>query len=540
VLVSLEAKAIGALRSSFVCVGPLFSRKLYTPSGFIPITPSLADALHHLRHPQMHRNLWIDALCINQEDIHERGHQVSGMARVYESAEGVLVWLGPDASNIAEGIFSQIKAYHTASNPNTIDDSELVRRTRLTALKVFELSWFSRLWVVQELLLSYEALFCWGDAQINRWDLEYAALYGNIHSWIAYYYKPPVPDLLHYTRNLSCSDPRDRIYGLLGLCDKSDPLSKAVAELLPDYSRSVEELFTDVACLFLHHASSLELLTQVDASFGNDAGLPSWVPDWRLPETSCVFQYLKIAMFNASDSLQPRLTVAGRSTRILSMYGVRLDVLSDSMLHPFGADDMQTMLSAMTVVWIKLISTVPHQSHAFGKLALFRLLDGKITRNILSMSEYYLKGFNIPESGGPGKLSHAVRAMMRSMLQVTDKVEDTEYKYPVCRPYVRRHEWKGRKLFLTPSGLLGIGPRGMEAGDELILLYGQGRQFLGIVRGGHEYYRFVGTAFVPTLYESGFNGALEHWHASDGEVYAGRLRALWEARAQDMERFDIK
>jgi hypothetical protein len=80
----------------------------------------------------------------------------------------------------------------------------------------------------------------------------------------------------------------------------------------------------------------------------------------------------------------------------------------------------------------------------------------------------------------------------------------------------------------------------MEAGDELILLYGQGRQFLGIVRGGHEYYRFVGTAFVPTLYESGFNGALEHWHASDGEVYAGRLRALWEARAQDMERFDIK
>lgn len=245
-------------------------------------------------------------------------------------------------------------------------------------------------------------------------------------------------------------------------------------------------------------------------------------------------------MFNASDSLQPRLTVAGRSTRILSMYGVRLDVLSDSMLHPFGVDDMQTMLSAMTVVWIKLISTVPHQSHAFGELALLRLLDGKITRNILSMSEYYLKGFDIPESGGPGKLSHAVRAMMRSMLQVTDKVEDTEYKYPVCRPYVRRHEWKGRKLFLTPSGLLGIGPRGMEAGDELILLYGQGRQFLGIVRGGHEYYRFVGTAFVPTLYESDFNGALEHWHASDGEVYAGRLRALWEARAQDMERFDIK
>jgi len=63
----------------------------------------------------------------------------------------------------------------------------------------------------------------------------------------------PLPRLLRYSRALSCSDERDKIYGILGLCDKSHLLSNAVAELLPDYCRSVGELFVDIACLFIEH-----------------------------------------------------------------------------------------------------------------------------------------------------------------------------------------------------------------------------------------------------------------------------------------------
>jgi hypothetical protein len=167
---------------SYVWGEPSFSRKLHTPSGFIPITPSLADALHHLRHPQMHRDLWIDALCINQKDNSEKGPQVRGMGRVYESAEGVLVWLGPDASNIAEGIFSQSRTYHKMWHSSMINYSEHKMRMGLSGLQVFELSWFSRLWVVQELILSKEALFCWGNAQINCQNLSDAAMYGEAHT----------------------------------------------------------------------------------------------------------------------------------------------------------------------------------------------------------------------------------------------------------------------------------------------------------------------------------------------------------------------
>lgn len=93
---------------SYVWGHPMFSTVVHTPDGFIPTTHNLADALYHLRHPCKDRNLWIDALCINQEDKLEGGHQVQGMAQVYARAEGVLVWLGPDTLNVAAGIVAQL------------------------------------------------------------------------------------------------------------------------------------------------------------------------------------------------------------------------------------------------------------------------------------------------------------------------------------------------------------------------------------------------------------------------------------------------
>lgn len=69
------------------------------------ITSNLWSALTHLRkYDQRHRQgdqdikprrLWIDAICINQDDVLERNHQVQHMGRIYSRAAMVLVWLGP-------------------------------------------------------------------------------------------------------------------------------------------------------------------------------------------------------------------------------------------------------------------------------------------------------------------------------------------------------------------------------------------------------------------------------------------------------------
>ncbi|KIM93944.1 hypothetical protein OIDMADRAFT_136971, partial [Oidiodendron maius Zn] len=64
-----------------------------------PIRENLYQALLHLRLPSLTRVLWVDALCINQNDLKERNKQVSQMGRIYLSAGHVIVWLGlPDFS----------------------------------------------------------------------------------------------------------------------------------------------------------------------------------------------------------------------------------------------------------------------------------------------------------------------------------------------------------------------------------------------------------------------------------------------------------
>jgi cadmium resistance protein CadD (predicted permease) len=67
------------------------------------VTPNLFSALRHLRHPTHKITLWVDAVCINQNDVSERTKQVNLMTAIYESASSVLMWLGPqkDASNTA-------------------------------------------------------------------------------------------------------------------------------------------------------------------------------------------------------------------------------------------------------------------------------------------------------------------------------------------------------------------------------------------------------------------------------------------------------
>lgn len=58
------------------------------------ITPNLEIALRHIRSQSQPTFLWVDALCINQEDDRERGHQITLMGSVYRSAKRVLIWIG--------------------------------------------------------------------------------------------------------------------------------------------------------------------------------------------------------------------------------------------------------------------------------------------------------------------------------------------------------------------------------------------------------------------------------------------------------------
>jgi len=68
------------------------------------VTENLKSALRHLRHSDIARTLWVDAICIDQSNIPERNVQVHRMGDIYYRTRQVIVWLGPEVSGSNKAI----------------------------------------------------------------------------------------------------------------------------------------------------------------------------------------------------------------------------------------------------------------------------------------------------------------------------------------------------------------------------------------------------------------------------------------------------
>ncbi|KAK4459711.1 heterokaryon incompatibility protein 6, OR allele [Cladorrhinum samala] len=171
----------------------------------IPITESLFTALLSLRTSHESSSpggpfiIWIDQLCIHQEDVAEKSYQVSLMGRIYSSAAEVLVWLGPAENNSdavmeawrtigqasrdvgTEGYFTLERWEHlqraTANtdpdDPFTKEYQSIVRKAAeifpplvRDMLTWFERPWFYRAWTVQEFCLCPQTFFVCGSQRI--------------------------------------------------------------------------------------------------------------------------------------------------------------------------------------------------------------------------------------------------------------------------------------------------------------------------------------------------------------------------------------
>lgn len=87
---------------SYVWASPTPRRFITLNGAQFGITPNLYDALIQLRRTQRVRQgfrLWVDAICINQDDLAERGQQVARMRDIYRSAWQVVIWIGPEADD---------------------------------------------------------------------------------------------------------------------------------------------------------------------------------------------------------------------------------------------------------------------------------------------------------------------------------------------------------------------------------------------------------------------------------------------------------
>ncbi|KAH6617540.1 heterokaryon incompatibility protein-domain-containing protein [Chaetomium tenue] len=167
----------------------------------LSITQSLHTALVHLRHPSEPVWLWIDQICINQEDHAEKGKQVGIMGPIYAGAEQVLVWLGPaaDDSDLLMDAWQSVgqaardfglESYYTKerwpllarilnaedpTDPKTIEHGAILKTGAETFAPLvpklifrhwFARPWFTRAWTVQEFCLCENTLFVCGTKTV--------------------------------------------------------------------------------------------------------------------------------------------------------------------------------------------------------------------------------------------------------------------------------------------------------------------------------------------------------------------------------------
>jgi hypothetical protein len=145
----------------------------------LPVTRNLGEALRYLRKEDESRILWVDAVCINQQDLGERSAQVSKMGDIYRNAARVDVWLGPEAkdSDVAIDFVHSMASDLVPTGekdrsgrdiryivcPGT-DTAKLLAnpdgfKPRLQALRnLCRRKWFTRLWIYQEYQLSKVAI----------------------------------------------------------------------------------------------------------------------------------------------------------------------------------------------------------------------------------------------------------------------------------------------------------------------------------------------------------------------------------------------
>jgi len=132
----------------------------------IPIRPELESALRQLRLREQPRNLWVDAICIHQNDSAEKNSQIPKMAEIYSEATNVCVWLGVEENNSDKAL----KFIGRVLNLDEID--QLVINERLVEewnafSKLIRRPWFNRRWIVQEVTMAKRATMHCGEGTVS-------------------------------------------------------------------------------------------------------------------------------------------------------------------------------------------------------------------------------------------------------------------------------------------------------------------------------------------------------------------------------------
>ncbi|KAJ9613239.1 hypothetical protein H2200_003181 [Cladophialophora chaetospira] len=195
---------------------------------------NLVDMLRDLRDIDATRLLWIDVICINQDDVLERNAQVGNMASIYSQADCVVIWLSHrwmqrllfrHMSKVVEQL--TFEAWDDAYQEELVD--------------LYRHEYWTRTWIIQEVTLARRVEIQNGDAclplgllarfgEICRSKLEGRVfeeesppekLFAERQARVETSYSTELAQILSKYKHFKCTDPRDQVYALLFLHQKA-------------------------------------------------------------------------------------------------------------------------------------------------------------------------------------------------------------------------------------------------------------------------------------------------------------------------------
>lgn len=485
----------------------------------LPITESLDSALRAVRKPTWNILMWVDAVCIDQNNVHERNTQVANMIYVYSRASSVLVWTGEDDDRLIGAKCLQWLEL-IGRNPTRGLQSH-IHTAEMEALEnFFKRSWFMRRWVIQEVAVAKTVFIICGARRIAWYDFieavgilrwrhdssrsdEYHATLRKLCMIEELNKKIRQPettdgksllDLLLHFQTSCCSDDRDRIFSLIRLASEEDATFNALAPTL-DYSLSVESVYTRMASALLNPSDGYALLhlaasfqpEKISASF-----LPSWVPDWRHP---CRFQPLWGSEFKCGMGYESQIRV--HDNGYLEVRGCVLDSV---------IEETKTLERS-----IRGLKDIAHVSEALVSENLSR--ENRLLRiKLLPQNREVRDGSFMDHFKRLADTSRLLEDVLEQKTSPHDTTEKDHALLPMHRfnnaakpledhiqHELRQNILRGRKIFTTSRGRLGMGPTNVNAGDAVVVIFGLHTPFILRKDSSESRWRIVGDAYVSGI-----------------------------------------
>lgn len=420
---------------------------------------------------------------------------------------------------------------------------------------------FTRVWVIQEIGTKAPATLFWGNARI-QWqllcsvcqaltDYHHLRKHVNIQTpTIKYMYRRFIePDRtsrhanrfsfiyeLHRARHLQASDPRDRVYAMLGHYAIRNSSNEQLKALKPDYTKAPEDVYIDVATRDLVGNSTLLTLasvqhnilpskqtavnsTSLNYSSVSPNKLPSWVPDWRVCQTYILSE--PTSPHHASGTLPASVRVDNPS-KALFIKGILVDavVACSQPLGPreFHIDNLEGLASIETI-WREVCSQSDFDLAArylplcgYGSIGEGESGNSRCQKEIEEGSAVfaYLQTLSnacvaVAWQGGqpydsvPTRkwLAHGAKYLTCAVQAggVSKKLQDLAEGGDKARwARAANNATRNRAFARTHDGYYVLGPKIMEPGDVVCVLYGGNLPFY--LRPWGSKYLLVGECYV--------------------------------------------